>query len=502
MFEKLKIMFPFFVKDAKKKKHGNGMLSFDLFYQLSYMSTIAASGVPRDQIFERSAELQCSSADYFRRIELTRRRLKYDYARACRAVGEPLKEEDIKGLLLRFSSSLISGEPEADFLTREADARAEDYQNEYGRALEALKMWTDAYVSLILSAILVVVIGIVSTMIWKIETMLIIGMAFLAVSTTAIGVWLIWLVSPKERTVLSWPGSKGQKTAAKFFKPMLGIAIVVGAFFLLTGQNVGIALLIIAAVVYPLGYIMGKDDKRISRLDDEMGTFLRSLGGVCTALGTTVNAALSRLDLNAINVLRTSVKNLHTRLNAGIKPRLSWRKFIDETGSELSNRSVGMFYDAIEVGGSAGQAGQHSAMFANRLALLRARRRTVAGPFRWLCMTMHTMVIIILVFITEIIVSFGNMIAQAQESLPSTSGGPSWSSLSSFNLSGLEILQHMVMPLVLIFTIANAIVPALADGGSRYKILGNLGLTAAISGLCLLILPVMADKIFLSVSQF
>src|SRR4030042_3420185 len=135
---------PFFHKNEKGRKWNNSALSFDLFYQLSYMSAIAASGVPRDQIFERSAELQCASAEYFKKVDLARKRLKYDYARACRAVGEPLKEENMKGLLLRFSSSLISGEPEADFLTREATARAEDYENEYGRSLEALKMWTDA----------------------------------------------------------------------------------------------------------------------------------------------------------------------------------------------------------------------------------------------------------------------------------------------------------------------------------------------------------------------
>ena len=501
MFEKFKIMFPFFGKDAKKKKGGKGLLSFDLFYQLSYMSTIAASGVPRDQIIERSAELKCTSAEYFKRIELARKRLKYDYARACRVVGEPLKEAEVKGLLLRFSSSLISGEPEADFLTREADARAEDYQNEYGRALEALKMWTDAYVSLILSAILVVVIGIVSTMIWKVDTMLIIAMAFVAISTTAVGVWLIWVVSPKEKTTLSWPGSKGQKTIARFFKPVMGVAIAVGIFFLISGQNVGVALLIIAVVVYPLGYIVGKDEKRIAKVDDEMGTFLRSLGGVCAALGTTVNASLDRLDLNAINYLRSSVKNLHTRLTAGIKPKLSWSKFIDETGSELSNRAIGMFYDAIEVGGSAGQAGQHAAMFANRLSLLRARRRTVAQPFRWLVVVMHTCVVVILVFVTEVIVAFGGMLSQAQDSLPTNSAGYTIDALSSFNLSGLDMMQHMVMPLVLIFTFANALVPALAEGGSKYKILSNLGITAAISGICLLVLPAMANQLFVQVSQ-
>ena len=131
-------------KIFRQKGHGfkNGtsaQASFDLFYQLSYMSTIACAGVPRDQIFERSAELDCTSAEYFKRVELARTRLKHDYARACRAVGEPLKEKEIKGLLLRFSSSLISGEPESEFLAREAKARADDYENEYTRSLESMR---------------------------------------------------------------------------------------------------------------------------------------------------------------------------------------------------------------------------------------------------------------------------------------------------------------------------------------------------------------------------
>jgi flagellar protein FlaJ len=499
MLKKLQKMFGSVTMNGTNKGR-NRMMSFDLFYQLSYMSTVAAAGVPRDQIFGRSAELQCSSAEYFKRVELARTRLKYDYARACRAVGEPLVEEDVKGLLLRFSSSLISGEPEVEFLTREARARADDYENEYGRNLEALRMWSDAYISLILSAVLVVVIGIVSTMIWKIETSLIVAMAFVAVSTTAAGVWLIWLVSPKELIALRWPGSREQKLAARLFKVLVPAGMAAGALLLLAGQNMGMALIAIAAIVFPVGFIMNRDDRNISRRDDEVGVFLRSLGGVCTALGTTVNSAMDRLDLDAINILRSSVKNLHTRLTAGIRSRLSWKRFIDETGSELANRSVGMFYDAIEVGGSAGQAGQHAAAYSSRIALLRAKRRTISGPFRWLCITMHTAVIVILVFITEVIVAFGGMVGQAEENLPKAPGTPALSTLSSFNLSGLELMHHLVMPLVLIFTIANAIVPSLADGGSKYKILSNLGFTAAISGICLLVLPSVASMLFASVS--
>ena len=69
----------------------------------------------------------------------------------------------MRELLLRFSSSLLSGEPEAFFLEREAKSQAEEYENDYNRKIEALKMWSDAYVSLMLSAVLIIIMGIIST---------------------------------------------------------------------------------------------------------------------------------------------------------------------------------------------------------------------------------------------------------------------------------------------------------------------------------------------------
>jgi len=497
MLEKLKQKLTKEGKSTGKKGSRKNLMSFDLLYQLSYMSVIAASGVPRSQIFQRAAELSCSSAEYFKKIELTSKKLKYDYARACRLVGETAEAEVIRGLLLRFSSSLISGEPEAEFLAREAEAQAEDYSNEYGRKLETMKMWTDAYVSLILSAVLVIIIGIVSTMIWKIETSLIIGMAFISIMTTSIGVWLIYLVSPKESMVLRWAGSREQKIGRKLFRLTLPVAVAVGTLLLLM-VNMGWALLAVAVLVFPAGFVMTTDGRKVNKRDSEVGTFLRSLGSVCGALGTTVNAGLSRIDLNSIDVLRSPVKRLHTRLVAGIRSRLCWTKFVDETGSELANRSVGMFYDAIDLGGSPGQAGQQASLFASKVALLRARRNTVTSPFRWLCIAMHASIVALLVFITEVILSFAGMVSQAQEAMPSMSGASSVSTFSSFNVEGLELMHTLVLPLVLIFTVANAIVPSLAEGGSRCKILYNLTITASVSGAALLFLPAMAEALFKS----
>jgi len=486
-------------KSTARNGSGNGFLSFDLLYQLSYMSVIAAAGVPRDKIFEHSARLPCASAEHFRRVELACRRLKYDYAKACRVVGESAKEEEIKELLLRFSSSLLSGEPEAEFLGREAEAQAEAYDNEYGRKLETLKLWTDAYVSLILSAVLVIIMGIVSTMIWKIEMAFIVGLVVIAIATAGFGVWLIYLMAPREIVVLRWAGSREQKLARRLFKLLVPLAVIIGILLSVSGAGLGWALVAVAALIFPVGLISGRDEKKVSKRDTEVGPFLRSLGGVSGAVGTTVKDALARIDLESINTLRREVKRLHTRLVSGISNKISWRRFIDETGSELANRSVGMFYDAIDMGGEPEQAGHRASLFASKIALLRARRKTVSTPFRWLCIAMHAAVTALLVFITEVITIFGGLIGKATETMPRVSGAPSAASFTSFNFSGLEFMNSLVLPLVVIFAVANAVAPSIADGGSHYKILYNLAITAAISGISLALLPSLAGMLFKSV---
>jgi len=315
-------------KPRSGKARDNGALTFDLLYQLSYMSVIAAAGVPRNQIFERSSQLPTRCSQYFKKVEAAHKGLGYDYATACQAVGESIKEEQVKELLLRFSSSLVSGEPEAEFLAREAESLSRSFESAYERKLESLKLWTDAYVSLVLSAVLVMLMGMVSTMIWKIQTLFIVGLVVIAIASTALGIWLIYLMSPRETVVLSWAGSRG--------------------------ANIGLALLVIAALAFPIGFISVLDDKKVARRDAEISNFLRSLGGVCAAIGATVREALGRMDLNSLNHLQQQVKRLRTRLLSGVRAKLCWQKFVEETGSELVHRSVGMFYDAISVGGEPG----------------------------------------------------------------------------------------------------------------------------------------------------
>ena len=491
---------------AKSKKatfefKDKSAFSYDMLYQLSCMSVISAAGVPRKLIFEYSSNLPCSAAEYFKRIDLTCERLKYDYAKGCRLVGENTKEEKMRELLLRFSSSLLSGEPEADFLVREAKAQAEEFDNEYVREIEALKTWSDAYVSLIMCSVLIIIMGIVSTMIWSVSNTFLIGLVAISAGTTAMGVYLIYLMSPREKIVLSKPGSVEQKRAQKLFMYMLPLGAVLVSFIIMFKLNTGWALILIGILVFPIGWIMNKDDLKVTKRDYEIGTFLASLGAISGAIGTTVKEALGRIDMDAINCLRPEVKRLYVRLKSGIRPKLCWNRFVEETGSELVRRCVGMFYDSIDLGGDAEQVGFHTSLFSTRMALLRAKRKAVTMSFRWLTMAMHTAIIALLVFVSEVITIFGGMVTQAEAAMPNVSGGYSISAFSTFNMESLGMLHSLVLPLVIIFTISDALAPTIADGGSWYKMFFNLGILAVISGLCMILLPGVASLLFKTVQM-
>ena len=173
-------------------------LEYDLVAQLTYMSALATANVGRENLFQKTAELGYTTSGYFHRVHLVAQRLNYDYARACQLVADSTENEIVRSLLLRFSSSLSSGEPETVFLARETEIELDKYSRKYERDLESLRKWTDAYVALMVSVTLVVVVSLVSMMIYSVGTAFILGLAAVMIGIAVLGDWIIYRTSPVE----------------------------------------------------------------------------------------------------------------------------------------------------------------------------------------------------------------------------------------------------------------------------------------------------------------
>ena len=136
--------------------------------------------------------------------------------------------------------------------------------------------------------------------------------------------------------------------------------------------------------------------------------------------------------------------------------------------------------------------------FAMKISYLRAQRGQIASGFTWLTIAMHAVLSALSVFIYSIFVTFSGIV---ETIMPKSDTSGALPNLPEFGLFGqsaayLGLLHFMVLTVILILTVANALSIHFVNGGHNLKILFYLGITAAISGGVLIIVPQVVNLIF------
>jgi flagellar protein FlaJ len=480
-------------------------LEFDLVTQLTYMSALATANVGREKLFQETAALGYTTSGYFHRVHLVAQRLNYDYARACQLVADATENEAVSSLLLRFSSSLASGESESQFLARETEIQLEQYSRKYERDLESLRKWTDAYVALMVSVTLVVVVSLVSMMIYSVGTLFILGLATVMIGIAVLGDWVIYRTAPVEPKTHRRPKtSKTQRQMFSAARVLLPAGAVLGAVVGLV-FNIGAGMIAAGVTVAPVGVLAFIDDRKVDQFDKDISTFLRSLGSIVGAIGTTVTEGMERINQRSLSSLEQGVRRLHVRLRSGIRPDLCWDRFISETGSELVDRSVSTFWDTMKVGGDPDQIGYLSSLFALKISLLRENRKLVSQTFMWLMVPLHLVLIGILMFVTEVMVIFATQLSQIQTQAiattdPTTTGGIDVTNVLSFASPDINFIRGFALVVTIVLTIVNTWSPHVTAGGHHHKVWAYAAVMLVMSGLGLMLVPHIVGGLFHSVS--
>ncbi len=477
----------------------------DLFTHISYMASLATAKAPRDVMFARAATLNLTSTPYFVEINTLVNRLKYDYAEACRAIAERTREPDVSALLLRMSGSLSSGEDEAEFLVREAAVMAELYEAQYERDVESLRKWTDAYSALLVSAGLIVVVSIISMMIWTLGPTMILSTAAVSMVVASVGTWIIHAAAPREHfTRMSGLSSAGQLKSLALLRVLGPAGALVGAVAWLATGQFGLGMIISGVSLLPAGWVMNRDHGKLMLLDTDISSAFRMLGGITSAIGTTVRDSLSKVDRRSLGRLAPYFRRLETRMNASISPDKCWQRFIEECGSESIERSTKIFWDALTIGGEPGETGRNAAFFAGKLSLLRAKRALVASTFGYLVLPLHAAMCGLLIFIINVMALFAQSLTQAAPESPvSGSRAQEVASVAGYNSFAdlnFEFLNLLVTVIIVVFTVGNAVAPWGATGGHRIRGLFILGQMMIIAGLMMTLLPPAARSIFGAIS--
>ena len=505
----------------EKVSSDNIVVGFDLLSNLTYMAVLSEGGLPRDQLLEQCSRQRFKTAVFFEYIYMLSKRMGLEYTQAFQLVAEKARASNVKSLLLRFAASISSGESEREFIAEEAKSAGERYTNEYERSVENLRKWTDAYAAILVSVTLIMVVSLVSAMMGSLSQNFIIIMAFTLFFITSIGVYTIFKVAPVEDMTYDTPeGVTRDRRMARLLLLTLAplgviLALLLSTQFSLLG-GAAVAFLLIGVSLLPAGFYAWKDDVSVAKLDSELPTFLRSVGNVAGSTGVTLTEALKRIDRRSLGSLEPHINNLHVRLDARLPTHDCWEKFRQETGSELVNRSTHMLVDGSELGGRPDAAGHICSEFALHVTQLRAKRQLTSSTFSFLAVPMHATMVFILLFVLEIVTSFNSRLAEAPgDNLGQAAGaitvpegvqlppgvsipqeGELAAGLDIFGSQDMGVTSLAIVMVIVILTVANALAPKVAAGGSRLKIVSFLSITCVISGLTLAIVPVLTNALF------
>jgi len=475
------------------KNYFEEISTFDLFYQLTYMSATSSAGVSRARTFQLARTLASPLAHYFRRIHQVAENLRYNYPDAVRMVGEQAKSEHTKTFLLRLSDALRSGEPLPGFLNREAEVQGEHYTNDYLKSLESMKKWTDAYTAVAVSAGLIVIMNMVMTMLYNISAVMIAAMVFVALASSFGVAWVIFRAGPQEvKSVPLAKGSKEQRQARQLFLISVPLLFLVTGLLAFLGLDKGWLLIVAGLFLAPVGLLSGSIDKKTSAKDAEISSFLRSLGGNASSRGTTLRDALATMKRDSFPVLQPDIRRLDLRLKSFGKPEICWRIFGAETGSKLAEQATGIFYEAVNLGGDAEKAGNLCSVFAMKAAMLRAQREGIAATFSWLAIVMHVVMASLMIFLLGILEQFGIRLDQAMSSMgggAQAMGALGLQQMFTFSAPQVQFLYTITVWLIILLAAINAFAIVASQGAHLIKMNFYLSILFVLSGACFLFIP-------------
>ncbi len=467
--------------------------SFDLFYELTYMAATAAAGISRSRIFQLARDLACPPSKYFKNIHEVAENLRYNYPDAVRLVGEKTDSKETKTFLLRLSDALRSGEPLIGFLQRESEVQGNHYENDYLRKLESLKKWTDAYVAMTVSAALIVIINMVSTMIYNVGATSMTLMTMVAVAASFGVAWILFRASPKETLMVSLKlGSQAMRRSRKLFTLCCPLAI--GAALLMGALGIDKGWLLIAAGVclLPVGLVARRADVEVNRKDEEISAFFRSIGGTATSRGTTLKEALAAIKIDSFPHLQPDIRMLDLRLKSFGQPAMCWEKFGQETGSQLADQGVEIFFEAVNLGGDPERAGNLTSAFTLKTAMLRGQRHGVSATFSWLTIVMHTVMAALMIFLLGVLEQFA---VRLNEAMASATDGQDASAafglqnMFSFNAPQIQFLTTITIGMIILLALINAFAITASEGAHLIKITYYASILFILSGACFLIIP-------------
>jgi flagellar protein FlaJ len=305
-------------------------------------------------------------------------------AEACRFISKRTPSDIWADFLDRFAYSIESGEDLETFLKNEQTVVMEDFASVYRGALYELENMKGLFNSMMMSVIFVVIFAILMPVITGIDATFLMGGAVFLVM--CIEVAFVYFIKAKAPTDPIWHKSKLETALTRSLKVALPISLVGSCVALVVTLLVAPDLpmaIILAIGLTPLfftGYVVGREEEKVKRRDDNFAAFIRSLGASTSARGGQVTETLRHLQTHDFGPLTKDIRNLYARLNMRVDDEKGWDYFAADCGSNLIEKFSKMFVEGVKAGGKADVIGKIiSENFIGIITLRKSRYQTASN---------------------------------------------------------------------------------------------------------------------------
>lgn len=463
-----------------------------LIYLVTHMYAVSTGKPPRKRIFELGS-IAGSYGEYdrlLRRISVLAVEWGFGFAKAIRVVVREAKNKVFRDFLMRLGELLNIGEDPEIFLDVERRALLTEMQAHYGRVVEATKLLLGVYTSSISSAIFMAITVIIFSMLFAasastvIATYMGIGIALVFL------VYVLYRILPRERLTHNIGEYPSERKKYRILLVM-GIAssVLTGMLVYSMTEGYSLAMSLGALPLLIPGLYAKRLEKKIREIEAFFPIFVRSFGLTYATVPHTPKALASTLR-SEYGPLTKYLQRLLARITIGVDPKISWRKFIVETWSELIRRNVNILFDAIDVGGDLANVGTVLSETSFRMMNIRKQRIQVTKAFESTVYIIHSLLVAVLTFVLEVLTIFYKLMITLQ------TAETEMHIVFPFQPIEIDPMILATVAFIIIVAIVNAFAIKVAQGGMYETVWVPLSILVAISGL------VMFGIKFISTSMF
>jgi len=502
------------VRDKVAGIQENKKMGADLLFMTTYMASLAIANATRPEIFSFAANRQeYISAKYIAKVDTFVKKWNYSYAESLSIVAERTQNEILRSMLNRYSNSIDSGVPDEDFLTNELATVRSVYRNQMEQGMSMLQKWGDAYVAMLLSGTVIAVIIMMSVVIYSptsIQTTFDMSYSvILAISVFGIALMYTSVPDDPKSHGLTERTSKEQATIHAMERIIVPVTIAIVVILAILGIAASLIFILIGLLMAPLGIVGFIDDHNITLRDNDFSVFIRSFDAVMGGQGTTAIYALGSIDRKSLTALEPLVNSVNSKLNLGLDEKQCWDKFIGEAGSNLIYKYLNIYRDTVSLGGPPEPIGTVVGSSMLEQTLLREKKDMLARGFIVLLVPMHIAMTGLFVALYQILLtltqSVSSMMAQMANASAASGGmGGGGVSVGSVFSGGLNLfsnfpaaaMQTYVVITLIIITASNIIAARIVGGGDRYMYYFYAAIFCTLTGLILLVAPIVVGLFF------